>query len=236
MKETAKDFFDRESSRYKEFILTRDFVSSLRGMIIPLLRGSVLDIGSGCVADFQDGPFDLYIAMDISLGMLMGLSEKGKARAVCGDATALPFGEGSFDVLIFRAVLHHLSPNGMPERGMNERMRQVFSEAKKLLRPDGRVLVVEPCLPLLLEGLEEMFSPLIRWIMRLLGLPYVFIFSSRRLSSLLREERWDSVQVRPVQGAGKKWDWIIPILGLPFLKIPRWLSPSKVYLIEAVKR
>ena len=236
MKDSAKDFFDRESRRYEEFAKTRDFVLSLQERVIPLLKGNVLDIGSGCVTDFKDGPFDLYVGMDISLGMLLGLQRERKMRAVCGDANTPPFRKGSFDTLIFRAVLHHLNPGGMPQARMEETIGKVFLEAMRLVRRDGKIVLIEPCLSPLIEDFERYFALPTRFVMRLLGLPYVFIFSIERLSVLLREAGWDILRFNQIRGTGKRWDWIIPILGLPFLKIPRWLSPSKVYLIEGRKR
>lgn len=236
MKGSAKDFFDRESRRYDEFARKRDFVLALREKVNPLLRGRILDIGSGCISDFKDGAFDLYIAMDLSLGMLLGLSKEGKMRAICADANALPFREGSFDTVIFRAVLHHLNPAGMPAGAMEQIMDRVLSEARRLIRQDGKIVVIEPCLPSLLERFEGWFAFAARSVMKMAGLPYVFIFSTPRLSSFLAKAGWEILRLTEVKGMGKRWDWIIPVLGLPFLKIPRWLSPSRVYLIEGKKR
>ena len=70
MKGTARDFFERESNRYDDFVKERDFVPSLVKKVSPLLRGRVLDVGSGCITDFRDAAFDLYLAFDLSMGML----------------------------------------------------------------------------------------------------------------------------------------------------------------------
>lgn len=54
--------------------------------------------------------------------------------AVC-DAQELPFAEASFDNIVLFDVLHHI-----------ERPRLFFAEACRLLRPGGRVVMVEPAI------------------------------------------------------------------------------------------
>jgi SAM-dependent methyltransferase len=232
MKGTARDFFERESNRYDDFVKERDFVPSLVKKVTPLLRGKVLDVGSGCITDFKDAAFDLYLAFDLSMGMLSGLDRDGKMKAVCGDAIDLPFRDGSFDVIIYRAVLHHLNPEGKGIREMEEIIARVCREAKRVLSGDGKIVVVEPCLPAILEEVEQRLAFVIRLGLRLAGLPYVFLFSIKKLSLLLQNGGWNDLKLAQIGGAGKRWDWITPILGVPSLKIPRWLSPSQVYLIE----
>ena len=112
MKVFARDFFDQESDRYKEFARIRDFVIHLQEKAQSFLKGRILDVGSGSVSDFKDGPFDLYVAFDLSLRMLWNLSHNEGVKKVCRDANALPFREVSFDLLIYRSVLHHLNPEG----------------------------------------------------------------------------------------------------------------------------
>lgn len=234
-KRSLKDFFNREASRYQQFIKGRDFVTFLKEKVNSHLKGRVLDVGSGRISDFEDGSFNYYVAMDISLAMLQGLKPKGRIERVCGDARALPFREGAFDLLIYRSVLHHLNPNGMPKDEMERSLKELLIEARRVVKRDGKVLVIEPCFPPFLETVEHILTPFIRWVMRLLGLPYVFLFSYRRLTVLLKKGGWDSLRVTHIKGTGKSREWITPVLGLPHVKIPRGLSPSKVYLIEGSK-
>lgn len=236
MKESPKDFFDRESTRYDKFVKKRDFVLSLTEKVTPLLKGKILDAGSGCINDFKKGDFALYIPLDLSLGMLSRLDQDGKMRAVCGDATCLPFQNDSFNVIIYRSLLHHLNPEGKPLREMGEVVRRTLSEAKRVLGHDGKIIIIEPCLSLFFEGVERWFALAIRFGMKLAGLPYVFLFSRQRLSLFLQRAGWDDVKLTKITGTGKRWEWIVPIWGLPFFKIPRWLAPSQVYLVEGGRR
>jgi len=73
------------------------------------------------------------VATDISPGMLSTLSESARAlglpveTAVC-EASSLPFEDGSFDLVVGHAVLHHL-----PD------LRGAFGEFRRVLRPGGVV-------------------------------------------------------------------------------------------------
>lgn len=232
MKGSPQEFFDRESSRYGQFVKQRNFIPFLRRKVSPLLRGRVLDVGSGSVFDFETETFDLYVAMDLSFGMLSELEQGEKITAACGDANHLPFREAAFDTVIYRAVLHHLNPKGKPLPEMKETVKRVLFEARRILCGEGQILVVEPCLPGWLVKVESALAPMIRWSMERLGLPYVFLFSKKELSDLLKGGGWASIEIEPVQGSGRNWEWIMPVLGLPFIKIPRWASPSAVHIFR----
>ena len=52
---------------------------------------------------------------------------------VCADAQALPFADGSFDGITMLDVLHHI-----------EHPRRFFAEAARVLRPGGRIALMEP--------------------------------------------------------------------------------------------
>jgi len=69
------------------------------------------------------------------------------ARFARADATTLPFHDGSFDVVLCRDVLHHLS---VPDK------KKVLAESVRVCRDAGRIVVIEPngCSPIVrLQGL-----------------------------------------------------------------------------------
>jgi SAM-dependent methyltransferase len=57
-------------------------------------------------------------------------------EGVVARAGALPFGEASFDVVLYRLVLHHVA--------FQQPLAPVFEEAARILRPGGALVVVEP--------------------------------------------------------------------------------------------
>src|SRR5260370_27375704 len=74
---------------------------------------------------------------------------RGPAKCIVGDCRKLPFAGRSKDVLIVQGGLHHLST-------LPEDLDQTFSETRRVLRRDGRVVFVEPWL--------TPFLKLVHWV------------------------------------------------------------------------
>jgi SAM-dependent methyltransferase len=77
------------------------------------------------------GAVDEVVATDISAGMLQALSETAvelglEVQTACCEASSLPFADGSFELVIGHAVLHHL-----PD------LDAAFGEFRRVLRPGG---------------------------------------------------------------------------------------------------
>lgn len=91
----------------------------------------VLEVGCGEAMMF-DGTPTLPVQMDVSMTRV--LRAKGKARyLLCADGYQLPFRDASFSLVLLIAVLEHTSE---PAR--------VLQEARRVLKPGGRVLIVVP--------------------------------------------------------------------------------------------
>jgi len=92
---------------------------------------AVLEIGCGEGMMF-DGAATSPVQMDVSLTRLARAA--GKCRyLLCGDGYALPFATASFEIVLLIAVLEHTRE---PWR--------VLSEAKRVLKPGGRAIMVVP--------------------------------------------------------------------------------------------
>lgn len=69
--------------------------------------------------------------------VINALVEAGDLDAgVAGRAGELDFGDASFDVVLYRLVLHHVAWQGP--------LLPVFEEARRLLRPGGALVATEP--------------------------------------------------------------------------------------------
>jgi SAM-dependent methyltransferase len=64
---------------------------------------------------------------------------RGEARCYAGDCRELPFADGSKDAAIVQGGLHHLP-------ALPDDLERVFAELRRMLRPTGRVVFVEPWL------------------------------------------------------------------------------------------
>jgi SAM-dependent methyltransferase len=75
----------------------------------------------------------LRVGIDSSAKKAGFASRHSGARALVADATRLPFGEGAFDVVLIRDLLHHVGDR-----------QKVLREARRVVRPGGRLFLIEP--------------------------------------------------------------------------------------------
>ena len=92
--------------------------------------------GNGMLALSQLGFTDLA---GIDTSPTLTALYRGPGEAVVGDCRALPWPDASKDILIAQGGLHHL-----PE--LPGDLDRVLAEARRVLRPGGRLVVVEPWL------------------------------------------------------------------------------------------
>ena len=106
---------------------------------LPLRGGDVLSVGAGWHPGrhlFPAPAFALHAA-DADPVKVAGVLESGRAdSAGVGFAGALGLDPASFDVVLYRLVLHHLVFQGP--------LAPCFAEAATLLRPGGALVAIEP--------------------------------------------------------------------------------------------
>jgi ubiquinone/menaquinone biosynthesis C-methylase UbiE/uncharacterized protein YbaR (Trm112 family) len=72
------------------------------------------------------------INCDVILESLLELQTHNKGGLVCSNLKSLPFDEGTFDAVFCFHVIHHVEP-----------IEQALSEAIRVLKPDGKVFIIE---------------------------------------------------------------------------------------------
>lgn len=106
---------------------------------LPLQGGEVLSIGAGWHPGRHLFPAPAFrlTAVDADPARVAGLREAGRADVVlAGQAGALGLPPATFDVVLYRLVLHHIAFQGSLE--------PCWREAARLLRPGGAVVAIEP--------------------------------------------------------------------------------------------
>lgn len=64
----------------------------------------------------------------------------------------------------------------------------------------------------------------------------VFIFSAEALARTLMESGYREIKVWEIDDQERsQWEFVTAMVGLPFIKIPRWLNPVKTTIFEARK-
>jgi SAM-dependent methyltransferase len=112
--------------RQARHVSLRRFVGDVRG-------ARVLDIGSSHAALLQALDAQVKVAFDIALPYLREIGGDAGIHRVRGDAEALPFRPGAFDVIVLTDVLEHVLE---PER--------VVNGIRRIATPDTRVIVEVP--------------------------------------------------------------------------------------------
>ncbi len=101
--------------------------------------GRVLSIGAGWHPGRHLFPAPAFhlTAVDADPARVAGVREAGRAdAAVHGYAGQLDLPAGSFDVVLYRLVLHHIAFQGS--------LAPSFAEAARLLAPGGALVAIEP--------------------------------------------------------------------------------------------
>jgi SAM-dependent methyltransferase len=106
---------------------------------LPLDGGDVLSVGCGTQPGRHLFPAPAFrlVGADVDPEKVhAALAWGGADEAVVARADELPYEDGSFDVVLYRLVLHHIAYQAP--------LAPCFAEAARLLRPGGAMVAVEP--------------------------------------------------------------------------------------------
>lgn len=153
--EHQKQYFESLGTDYAQgYQETIPFLERIYAAASPWVRGDVLDIGNGGLAEWDIARADRAVFVDLSVksllaphtiadGKLRPLNEQESARVgvVGGNVLALPFADDSFDTVVMIYVAHHLSVGS--RRASRANVATALAEARRVLRPDGRMVFLE---------------------------------------------------------------------------------------------
>jgi len=159
-----KEFHKTEDARRFWNRLENPYLRSKEGRLAWLIAGkmpeggeNLLEIGCGEGSNFcylqKHLPFVTFTGLDFSFEKVRFLSRfLNSVRAVGGDAARLPFADQQFDLIICRDLLHHIP----------FAKEQVMSEALRVLKSQGLIVIFESNGQKILSRLFRFFFPVER--------------------------------------------------------------------------
>lgn len=226
-------FFNSNASEYYGTDAGMGTVNELSARHIEQgVSGRVLSIGGMWPRHSQDAisVLDLTVA-DVSEEMLRPHREAGLSTAL-DDARSLSFPDASFDHVVLPLVLHHITEQSWV--AAREEVNKVLAEVRRVLKREGRVWISEFSVSRPVYWAEAVAAPISRLVLGLAGIPLVVMHSTEFYRGALLRHNFSDVQSYYPDPPDASWrDPIRPIIGLPWLKVPRGLYPVRPVVLCA---
>jgi SAM-dependent methyltransferase len=183
----------------------------------------LLDIGNGGVFDYDTQLVEELVGVDLFLDETT-VEVPPNVTLRRGDALALSEPDARYDGVLLVSVLHHLVSSDVA--GTIENMRRAIAEARRVLEPEGKLVIMESCVSARAFAVERRLFKALRVITstRLISHPPTLQLTPAAIEGLLRE-RFEVVEVAQIP-AGRVilqfgWRW------------PSALTPARPYLFTA---
>ena len=214
-----------DNASYGEDVASIDTYARIRAAIDAALGspGEMLDIGNGGVFDYDVGLPASLVALDLFLDRIDPADYPAHVRFVQGSALDVPLPAASFDTVLIVMLLHHLVGASVDESLAN--VERAIAEARRVLRPQGRLVIVESCVPAWFYAFERAVFPLASRVLdAAISHPVTLQYPKERLHAMLLRH-FASCRVSNVP-KGKSV--------LQFgVKVPSWITPVQVEVFEA---
>jgi SAM-dependent methyltransferase len=151
----ARDKHGRDAAELDTYRLIREAITrEVAG------AHELLDVGNGGVFEYDTSQVKSIVAVDLFLDQMAASRFPPNVTARRGDALALDEADASYDLVLEALLYHHLV--GTRPRDSVENVRRAVGEAERVLRPGGRLVVAESCVPPWFYRFERaMFRPLV---------------------------------------------------------------------------
>jgi SAM-dependent methyltransferase len=222
-----KIYADYQTSVEKAPVI--DVHQRIKNVIEPRLAGIVVDVGSGGDTRHRNPAITLLVSVDNVLEFLLHAKDPAAINAA-GDVRSLPFKKDSVDRIVIQFVVHHLTDDHLA--GTLRNVRAAVAESARILKPGGRIFIVDSMTWRPFDALQRGLYPISRTLLRGFGRPMVYILSATSLVRLCTES--GLAAERPVAiDWGKMTDLSQALF--PKLRFPLRYTPVRPTILEAVK-
>ena len=221
------EFFLGEYESYKAQVESIDTYAAISQAVSHKLQGigRLLDIGNGGVLVYDSSQMKEVIGLDLFLDNLpAGIIFPENVRMVQGSALDIPKDLKDFDGVVMVMLIHHLVGKTVNDSISNT--RQLLSETRRVLRPGGKLVIMESCIPNWFFTFEKIvFEPATWVIEKLIKHPSTLQYSPDFLFDLIEEAGFQNVKKEFVP-KGKH------VIQYGF-KVPSWITPVVPVLFTA---
>jgi len=224
---STKGFFDNEKSAYLQFT-DKEIFQVVEHELSAMAKGTVVDLGGGPTLNFLAPEVTEIIKVDVSDSILLSKGKFANLAFILGDASRIPLKDSVADTVIMQHLLHHITTEDLDETICL--IRSSLRESFRILRDQGLLLIVEPCLYKPIFWTQKKMYPFLFSIYNFMGFAPVFFNS---LSSLMRELEplFKSTEVKMIKArlplsCREGWS----------LEVPYWFSAARVFFISAQKQ
>jgi SAM-dependent methyltransferase len=221
-------FFAEHRDEYDKNVQQLDTYRAIRAGVDEAIRGvdRLLDIGNGGVFDYDTSIVKSIVALDLFLDKLPpSHSFPVNVAPRTGSALAIPEPDASFDGVLIVMLIHHLVGRTVEESLANVRL--AVREAFRVLRPGGKLVIIESCVPAWFYAFERLVFPVASRVIELVSRhPATLQYPPSLLAGMIRREA-ASLEVLHIP----KGRWVLQY----GVKYPAVLTPVDPCRFVAVK-
>lgn len=221
-------FFCDNLEDYNKNVQNLDTYVILRSHINKVLTGidNLLDIGNGGVFDYDVSLVPNIVGLDLFLDKLpSSFARPANVTLKTGSALDIPETNESYDGVLMVMLIHHLVGQDVATTIKN--VETAISEAHRVLKPGGKMIIVESCVPSWFYRFEKWVFPLaVKWVDKIMGHPATLQYPVPVLKNMLEKKFGKTQSIKVPLGR-----WVI-IFGK---KVPAFLTPVSPTIFIAEK-
>jgi SAM-dependent methyltransferase len=222
-----KSFFLDHHLDYKSKVAALETYRNIFREVSAAVDGAdvLVDIGNGGVFDYDTTRVSRILAVDLMFTPDFNEPMPANAEAMLGSALDLPIADGQAGMALMTMLLHHLT--GPDVEATRKNLTKAISEAARILRPGGKIVIMESCVPEWFFAFEKViYKPASAVIEKTLDHPSTLQFPVAFIEQTLRSSFID-VTTRKV----RKGAWVLQY-GVLW---PSILTPVQPFLFTAIK-